>query len=113
MTLWTETKDQRSIENFKELGILLLIAGLLIAAILSGWAPVRYLASVLSTIGVLTMLLLVTTLMSVVVLRRENRATRWRDLWLPALIGLIATAGIIALMVSIRLYLVSKFGLTF
>ena len=97
MTLWARTEDQRSIENFKELGILLLIAGLIILAILSGWAPVRYLVSILSTLGVLAMLLLVNTLLALVVLRRENRASRWRDLRLPAALGLLGAAGIIRL----------------
>ena len=113
MTVWARTDDQRSIASFKELGILLLIAGLIIVAILSGWTPVRYLASILSTLGVLSMLLLVTTLVVVVVLRRENRATRWRDLWLPAALGLLGTAGIITLMVSLRSYLTNRFGAPF
>jgi uncharacterized membrane protein len=113
MTLWIKTKDQRSIENFRELGVVWLIAGLIIVVILSGWGPALYLASVLSTLGVLAMLLLVNTLIAIVVLRRENRATRWSDLWLPAIFGSLGTASIIALMVSLRTYLINRFGMPF
>ena len=113
MTIWVQPRNERSIRNLMELLIVLLCAGVIALAILSGWAPARYVSSVLSTLGVLTMLLLVTTLIAVIALRRENRAHRWRDLWLPASLGLLGTAGIVGLMAALRIYLTGRFGIPF
>lgn len=111
MTIWAEPESQRSIEDFGEFGILLLAAGVLILAILSGWPPALYLLSVASSFGVLAMLLIVTMLIAVIALRRENRARRWRDLWRPALIGLMITATMITATDLIRVYLTNSLGL--
>ena len=113
MTFWREPTPERSVENLGELGLLLLLAGLLALAVLSGFAPLLYVLSVFSTLGVLLLLLLVNTLIALVVMRRENQADRWRDLWAPALLGALLTGGLIAGMNLLRAYLAVAFGVSF
>lgn len=113
LTVWAEPTGERSIENIRELAIMLPLAGALVSLIWLGWSPLVYTLSLISLLGTLLLLLIVNTLIAVIALQRENRAHRWRDLGLPATIGVLATSAEIALMNALRAYLTGRLGLPF
>lgn len=101
-TVWEQTEDERVIASFSELGTMLVTAGILVALVLWGWPPVMYLLSLASVLGVLMMLMLVNTIIAAIFLRVEGRAHAWRDLWLPAIVGAVLSAGLLAGMGFLR-----------
>ena len=113
LTVWAEPTGERSVENIRELAIMLALAGALVSLIWIGWFPLVYVLSLMSVLGALLLLLVVNTLIVVIALRRENRAHRWRELGLPAAIGVLITSAEIALMNALRAYLTSRLGLPF
>ena len=91
MTLWQNVERRPTIANFKELGGLALICAVIIGLVLLEVPLILYPLAILSTLGVVMMLTAVNTMVTVILMRRENAYTRWRELALPALIGLTLT----------------------
>lgn len=111
MTVWKEPRSAPVLAGWKEYAVLLAVGGTEVTLILSGWPPALYLLALMGLAGVLAILLTVNTLIAVVLLRREGRATAARDLLLPAGIAVLISAGMIAGMDALRLWLTTRFHL--
>jgi uncharacterized membrane protein len=85
---WRENLSQPVLRSLKELMLLLLLAALLVAAVLSDNPLVLYPLALLSAFSVVGLLTTVYTMLVLTVLRRENRANSWRELVLPLMGGL-------------------------
>lgn len=89
--LWKEANTERVIRNFRELGYLLIPAALLVWIVQTRASFLLYPVATLSILGVLAMLTLINIMIVLIVTRRESKAQRWRDAFLPLLLGMLAT----------------------
>ncbi len=85
---WKYVQNEPVLRSFKDLGLLLLIAAVLVALILGENPLILYPLAIASTISVFLILTIVYTSVVLAISRRENRAERWRDLFTPIVIGL-------------------------
>jgi uncharacterized membrane protein len=86
-TLW-HIPDERRVLDWKSFGLLLVIVSALDFLILTESPLALYPAAILSTLGVLTLLLSVFGILWILVMRQENVFENFRQLWLPATAGL-------------------------
>lgn len=112
-TLWREPTRERVIKNLWELLLLVGIAGLLIAAILSGIDWLAYPLAILSSLGVVMMLTIICSMIVAVVLGREGYARNWRQALVPLVVGLAGALLLTTGMVALRAYLTATLGLPF
>lgn len=101
-TAWRDWKAVPALRSFGDLGLLLLLAGLVDGAILTENPLLLYPLALLSSLGVVTFLTLVYTMVLLMVLRRENRAGSWQDLWMPMAGGAMLAIGQVALLDLVR-----------
>jgi uncharacterized membrane protein len=87
-TLWREPTTERNIRNLGELGGLLLLEAGMVALVLTQHRFLLYPLAILGTLGVLTLLTSVNSMLALMILRRENIADTWRDSIAPLLTGL-------------------------
>lgn len=113
MTVWKDPQPAPVLKSWKEYGALLAAGGIEAALILLGWPPAVYLLALMSLAGVLAILLTVNTLIVVVILRREGKASTARDVLLPAGIAALMSAGMIAGMDAFRGWLTITYHLPF
>jgi uncharacterized membrane protein len=113
VTLWTRPDPRPTIGSLREVLLLLGLIALIVAAVGSEWAPLLYPLALLSVAGALMMLTMVTTMLATLALRRDGRATGWRDA-LPLLIAGLALALLIVLGINLlRAWLTTELGLPF
>lgn len=86
-TVWRNWQDRPILGNFRELGGLLILAALLIAALLTENPVILYPLALLSAAGVVALLTALDTTILLIVARREAQALTWRQAALPLLIG--------------------------
>lgn len=86
-TLWRDWKDQPVLRNFRDLGLLLVLAAIMIALVLSNNEIVLLLLAVLSVVGVLAMVVALNTTILLLAVRRENRVESWTGAIVPVLAG--------------------------
>jgi hypothetical protein len=99
--MWRDWRGVRALQSFGDLVVLVLLCALLAVMLLSGNPLILYPLAILSTASVLAMLAAVYAVVVLIVLRRENRAESWRDLFFPLLAGLalgIIQIGLISLL---------------
>jgi uncharacterized membrane protein len=86
-TLWRDWKDQPVLRGFRELGLLLVLAAVMIALVLSD-NPIALLPlALLSVVGVLALIVALNTTVLLLVARRENRVVGWTGAIVPLLAG--------------------------
>jgi hypothetical protein len=95
---WREWRMEPVLRSFPDLAGLMVLAGVLVLAVLSENPLILYPLALISSLGVLLLLTLIYTMMVLMVLRRENRATSWWDLALPLVGGLTLAIAQIALI---------------
>ena len=78
-TLWDDWRDEAGIQSFRELGMIVLAAVVLILLVLSGNEIVLYLFGLISAAGVLLLLACTMAMSFMLMTRSENRAKSWRD----------------------------------
>ncbi len=105
-TAWKDWSREPVLRSFAELGLLLLLAGGLIAFVLTDNPLILYPLALISSLGVLALLTTVYLMLFVIVTRRENRAASWRGL------GLALAAGLTLAMAQIALFDLARYGLT-
>ena len=114
-SLWHASviRDEPVIENFK--GLLPFLAGGVIIILVVLWEQplLLYPLAVLSTLGVMAMLGIVNTMFVLLITRRENYARHWRDIVLPATMGLAAAFLIISGMDWLRAVVTRALGIPF
>ena len=112
-TLWKESDTQPVLGGLRELGVLVLAAGLVILLVGSGPDLLLYPVAIIESLGLLAMFSLLNATIFLIVTRHEGRAVRWRDLALPLLAGLMMGLLEIAALDMIRLWLTQLLGLPF
>jgi uncharacterized membrane protein len=85
---WKEWRAEPPLRSLRDLGLLLLGAAAVGGLVLSGNPLMLYPLALISVGGVLLVLAAVYTVMVLIVTGRENQATAWRDLVVPAFLGL-------------------------
>jgi uncharacterized membrane protein len=111
LTLWANPEPQRSIGSWRELVWLLVAAAAVSVLVSSEWAPLLYPLAILSALAILGLVGLVNAMFVLMLVRREGRATRAREVLLPLLVGVaLAVIELVAIGV-VRAALTERLGL--
>jgi len=84
---WKESENTPALGTFRQLGLLVLIGGLLDAAILSGNPLLLYPLGMLAAGGVLAVLALAYSMLWMVIFKWGNTFQTWRGLWFTIVSG--------------------------
>lgn len=101
-TLWRKPAPERTIRNLRDLGVLVLLEACLVGLVLTRWTWLLYPLALLSTLGVLTLLTSVNTMLVVMLVRRENAVDTWREALIPLLVGFTLSLMMIATIDVVR-----------
>ena len=112
-TLWRDATEEPALRSFRELGLIVIVAGTLSGLVALEPPLLLYPLALLSTLGVLLLLGSVNAVLALTVTRREGKASRWRHLLWPALVGLAAALTQITLIDLARATLTRALGLPF
>ena len=86
-TMWLNWNESRALGSWRQLGGLLLLAGVMDALILTQSPVVLYPAALIGPMGILVILTMVYGMVVVMLFKRENHYTSSRQLWLPLITG--------------------------
>ena len=111
LTLWADPDPRRSIGSWRDLGWLLVAAAAVIALVSSGWPPLLYPLAILSELAILGLVGLVNTMFVLMLMHREGKATRARDVLFPLLLGLALAAVELTAIGLARAALTERLGL--
>lgn len=96
--VWKDWLPQPVLRRWQDVAVLVVAAAGMVLLVLWENPLVLYPLAIASALSVLGLLAVVYTVMAVIVLRRENRAGKWRELALPGLLGVsLALAQIAAI----------------
>lgn len=110
-TLWRDPTRERVIKNIWELLAIVAVMALLVWVVQAEIDFLLYPLAILSSLGVVMMLVLVNSMIATVVLGREGYAKTWRQALVPLTVGgALATLQITA-MVLLRSWLTTQLGL--
>ena len=109
-TLWKRWEDRPALRNFRELGLVAVVAVAVIGLVLSGNPWAVYPLAVLSVGGVMLMLTLLDTIILLIVIRRENRVESWRGAFLPLFTGATVALLQIAVIDAARYAIFQSWG---
>jgi len=101
-TLWRQWEPRPVLGNWRELGLILLVAAGVIGLVLTENPIALYPLALLSALGVVLLLTMLYTIGLLIFLRRENQAETWRQAAWPMLIGLTLAIAQIALIDAAR-----------
>ena len=107
---WKNWKSERILRSPRELLVLLILAVVVDLAVLSGNPLLLYPLALLSSLGVLLLLTLAYTLITIPLLRRTQKAYTWRDLIVPLAAGLTLGLLQIGLIDLLRYTLTGTWG---
>lgn len=101
-TLWRDQIGRPSVESFRELAPLILLALISVTLILSNQPTISYVMAIASAIGVVTIMSSLNTIILLIILKRDGYATTyWQIAW-PLTIGFILTVIQIAIIATLR-----------
>jgi hypothetical protein len=112
-TLWREPTQERVIKGLWELLAILPIAALLVVVIQAEIGFLLYPLALLSTLGVLVLLVIINSMLAAVVLGREGHALTWKQALVPLVVGTALALLELGAIGLLRDYLTSTFGLPF
>jgi uncharacterized membrane protein len=112
-TLWREPAQERVIRNVWELIAVLPVVALLAFVLQAEVEVLLYPLAIISSLGVVTLLVLINSLIAAVTLGREGYATTWLQALPPLVVGAALAILQMTAMVLLRAYLTTKLGLTF
>ena len=112
-SLWRDTLDSPALKNFKELGLLVAVGGVIILLTWLELPILLYPLAILSTLGVLTMLGAINTVIVLALTRREGMARTWQQAVLPAAMGLALAFVEIGGIDVLRALVTRRLGLPF
>lgn len=101
-TLWREPEWRPAIASLRELGGLLLLAGLLALLVLSNQPALSYVLAIVSAAGVVLMIAVLNTMVLLIATRRDGRAAAWRQVAPYLVAGLLLAVVEIGLVSAIR-----------
>ncbi len=104
-TVWANWGHESALSNGKTMVLLLAASALIVLGVYVGPSWLRYLAAILSILGVLLVLIIAYSTLAVFLLKRENQAQSWKQLCLPLLMGALATTLQIGIFHFLRFYL--------
>ena len=107
---WKDWKSERILRSPRELLVLLVLAGVVDLAVLSENPLLLYPLALLSSLGVLLLLTLAYTLITIPLLRRTQKASTWSDLIVPLAAGLTLGLLQIGLIDLLRYTLTGTWG---
>lgn len=88
-TIWKDSEEVSYLRNWKQFGLLILLTAVLTLLVLTGSIWVIVPAAVISAMGVYVLLVMIYTIVTVMVLKRDNTYSRWKDLLIPVMCGAI------------------------
>jgi uncharacterized membrane protein len=112
-SLWRDAVQTPSVRGFKELALMVAAGAVIIVLIVLELPPLLYPLAILSTLGVLLMLGALNTMIVLVLARREGVALAWREVALPATVGLALAFTEIGGMDTLRVIVTRAAGLPF
>ncbi len=112
-TLWREPTDERVIRSIWELMAILPVVALLVLVIQAEIGFLLYPLAILSSLGVLMLLVLINSMLAAVILGREGYALTFRQALVPLTVGAAMAILEITAIVLFRDYLTARFGLPF
>ena len=107
---WEDWKSERILRSPRDLLVLLSLVGVVDLAVLSENPLLLYPLALLSSIGVLLLLTLAYTLITIPLLRRTQKARTWHDLIVPLAAGLMLALLQIGLIDMLRYTLTGTWG---
>jgi len=110
-TLWRDTTRDSVIKNVWELLAILPVVAVLVWIIQAEISYLLYPLAILSSLGVLMMLVLINSMIATVVLGREGQARTWSQALVPLTVGTALAILQVTVMVLIRAYLTTTLGL--
>jgi uncharacterized membrane protein len=110
-TLWRDTTRDRVIKNVWEILAILPVVAILIVIVQAEIGYLLYPLAILSSLGVLMMLVLINSMIATVVVGREGQARTWTQAMVPLTIGTALAILQVAGMGLLRAYLTAKLGL--
>ena len=111
--MWAHPSPVRSIRNWREVGLLVLIIAAIVVLVNSEVQQLLYPLALLSVAGTLMMLTIVNTMLVTIVLKRSGTVERWRDA-LPLMVAGLALALVEIIVIDLfRAWLTSMYGLPF
>ncbi|MGH2345206.1 MAG: DUF2085 domain-containing protein [Chloroflexota bacterium] len=102
--VWRDPAPIAVAEDYVELSGFVIVAVLVILSLRAAPAALYYPLSILSVAGFLLTMVMVNSCVLLVSLRREHSVASNRDLFIPALVGLVLTCGEILLITSWRAF---------
>jgi hypothetical protein len=112
-TLWREPTQVRVLKSVWELFGILPVAALVILGTQSSIDLFLYPLALLSSVGVLLMLVMINSMIAVLVLGREGYAQGWKQALVPLSVGLALAVLQITLMAAGRAWITAELGLPF
>jgi hypothetical protein len=112
-TFWRETDTRPVLSGLKELAAVVAATAVVILVVETGADFLLYPVAIVSAVGLLAMFTLLNGAIFLIASRREGKATRRAELWLPLLVGLAMGLTEIGLLDAGRLWLTVTFKLPF
>lgn len=109
-TVWADWNDRPALDGWKWLAGLIVLAGLLDVLILSGNGIVLYPLALISALGVIGLLTMLYTMIVVMIIRKENRYQRLREMIMPLTAGFTIGLAQIAAFDFVRFLLTGTWG---
>ena len=107
---WADPAPAPALRSLKELGVLYALGAGVCAAVLIDQPTLRAVLGVISAAGVVLMFGVIGTVSFLIGTRRENASTRWRDLLLPLLAGVVFTFTILGAIDVVRYWFTGTWG---
>jgi uncharacterized membrane protein len=108
--VWANPDPAPALRSLKELGVLTMLGAGVCAAVLIDQPTLRAVLGVISAAGVVLMFGVIGTVTFLIGTRHENAITRWRDLLLPMLAGMVFTFTIIGAIDAVRYWFTGTWG---
>jgi len=112
-TLWRDTTRERVLKNLWELLAILPVIAILVLVVQAEIDFLLYPLAILSSLGVVMMLVLINSMIATVVLGRGGYARTWSQALVPLTVGAALAVLQMMAMSMLRIYLTIKMGLPF
>lgn len=109
-TVWVDSDSRPALDGLRSFGLLSLAALVLDLLVLTDSWVVLYPLALVSSAGVLILLVMVYSIVLLMVFRQENRFSRWRQLFFPFLGGFLIALLLISALDFVRFWLTKTWG---